>query len=297
MDRLHVATLNILNLADRWPERLPLLLADFAALQPDLIGMQEVVYVMQQDRIIGAAGEGHYAVLRGWAGRPEYGNSLLSASRCTRPSWTRLDLGIDRAIHRALFELPNGSLGRCSRSTHLHHLAAGGASDSSRRSGCSTGWRKSPEARRDGRRRRLQREPHGTDVLRGCWARVPVRVPRGERRRARRHLADRACRRPRWTSTGRRACLDYIWVRGAVEVESARLAFDRPRSRGPDAVPLGPLRASRAGSGSDDRRIRAPDAPARPSGRLAARAGEHDPGVGARAGHRRRATGWSSMSG
>ena len=77
MDRLHVATLNILNLADRWPERLPLILADMAALQPDLLGLQEVVYVMQQDRLIGAAGEGRYAPLRGWAGRPEYGNSLL----------------------------------------------------------------------------------------------------------------------------------------------------------------------------------------------------------------------------
>jgi endonuclease/exonuclease/phosphatase family metal-dependent hydrolase len=43
MDRLHVATLNILNLADRWPERLPLLLADMAALQPDLLGLQEAV--------------------------------------------------------------------------------------------------------------------------------------------------------------------------------------------------------------------------------------------------------------
>ena len=38
VDRLLVATLNILNLADRWDERLPLLLADMAALQPDLIG-------------------------------------------------------------------------------------------------------------------------------------------------------------------------------------------------------------------------------------------------------------------
>ena len=44
MDRLHVATLNIRNLADRWFERLPLLLADMAALQPDLLGLQEVVY-------------------------------------------------------------------------------------------------------------------------------------------------------------------------------------------------------------------------------------------------------------
>lgn len=48
MDRMHVATLNIRNLADRWPERLPLLLADMAALQPDLLGLQEVVYPMHQ---------------------------------------------------------------------------------------------------------------------------------------------------------------------------------------------------------------------------------------------------------
>jgi endonuclease/exonuclease/phosphatase family metal-dependent hydrolase len=44
MDRLHVATLNIRNLADRWDERLPLILADMAALQPDILGLQEVVY-------------------------------------------------------------------------------------------------------------------------------------------------------------------------------------------------------------------------------------------------------------
>ena len=69
MDRLHVATLNIRNLADRWFERLPLLLADMATLQPDVLGLQEVVYVMQQDRLIGAAGEGRYAC-RPWLGRP-----------------------------------------------------------------------------------------------------------------------------------------------------------------------------------------------------------------------------------
>ena len=52
MDRVHVATLNIRNLADRWFERLPLLLNDMSALQPDLLGLQEVVYPMQQDRLI-----------------------------------------------------------------------------------------------------------------------------------------------------------------------------------------------------------------------------------------------------
>ena len=69
MDRLHVATLNILNLADRWPERRRLILADMAALQPDLLGLQEVVYVLQQDRLIGAAGEGRYRRAPG-VGRP-----------------------------------------------------------------------------------------------------------------------------------------------------------------------------------------------------------------------------------
>ena len=77
MTRLHVASLNIRNLADRWNERLPLLLADFAALQPDVIGLQEVVFPLEQDRLIGAAGAGHYRASRAWAGRPEYGNSIL----------------------------------------------------------------------------------------------------------------------------------------------------------------------------------------------------------------------------
>ena len=93
MDRLLVATLNILNLADRWAERLPLLLADMAALQPDLIGLQEVVYPMQQDRLLGAAGEGRYEAVRGWAGRPEYGNSLLVKAPLVATDVERLDLG------------------------------------------------------------------------------------------------------------------------------------------------------------------------------------------------------------
>ena len=93
MDRLLIATLNILNLADRWAERLPLLLADMAALQPDLIGLQEVVYPMQQDRLLGAAGEGRYEAVRGWAGRPEYGNSLLVKAPLVATDVDRLDLG------------------------------------------------------------------------------------------------------------------------------------------------------------------------------------------------------------
>jgi hypothetical protein len=46
MEPLHDATLNIRNSADQWDERLPLLFADIAALKPDLLGLQEVVYVL-----------------------------------------------------------------------------------------------------------------------------------------------------------------------------------------------------------------------------------------------------------
>src|SRR6266550_1437520 len=126
MDRLHVATLNILNLADRWPERLPLLLADMAALQPDLLGLQEVVYVMQQDRLIGAAGEAHYGAVRGWAGRPEYGNSLLVREPLAASGVERLDLGLQRATHRAIVGLPGGAR-VLAAVTHLHHAVEGDA--------------------------------------------------------------------------------------------------------------------------------------------------------------------------
>ena len=47
---LLVATLNLRNIADRWPERIPLLIADMAALQPDMIGLQECVFAVGQEQ-------------------------------------------------------------------------------------------------------------------------------------------------------------------------------------------------------------------------------------------------------
>ncbi|MGH2512201.1 MAG: endonuclease/exonuclease/phosphatase family protein, partial [Candidatus Limnocylindrales bacterium] len=121
MDRLHVATLNIRNLADRWFERLPLLLADMATLQPDLLGLQEVVYPMQQDRLIGVAGEGRYGAVRGWAGRPEYGNSLLVREPLAATKVHRLELGTNRSALRSVVTLPGGS-SVLVVVTHLHHV-------------------------------------------------------------------------------------------------------------------------------------------------------------------------------
>jgi len=226
MDRLHVATLNILNLADRWPERLPLILADMAALQPDLLGLQEVVYVMQQDRLIGAAGEGHYAAVRGWAGRPEYGNSLLVREPLSTTQVERLGLGLDRAAHRAVVALPGGAT-VLAVVTHLHHLGP-------------------DEQQRDAQARSLLEWLDGapaTDaqVVVGDFNADPAE-PAAIRMRAAGYRSAYAeangsdpavtwpsgLQAPAMDTDGSPECLDYIWVRGAVTVVGARLAFDRP---------------------------------------------------------------------
>ncbi len=235
MDRLHVATLNILNLADRWPERLPLLLADMAALQPDLLGLQEVVYVMQQDRLMGAAGEGHYDAIRGWAGRPEYGNSLLIRRPLAATDVERLDLGLNRAAHRAIVTLPGGSRVLVAV-THLHHLVP-------------------DEAERDDQARRLLEWLDAApavdgQVVVGDFNAEPVeptyaRMTAAGFRSAYAEVdgADPAVtwpsglQAPAMDTDGDPGCLDYIWVRGSVRVGSARLVFDRPDPEDPTLYP------------------------------------------------------------
>ena len=226
MDRLHVATLNILNLADRWPERLPLLLADFAALQPDLIGLQEVVYVMHQDRVIGAAGEGHYAIVRGWAGRPEFGNSLLLKLPLHPTDLDRLDLGLDRSIHRARLELPNGSR-IVMAVTHLHHLPSDAAERLQQAIRLIDWLEEAPEHDAMivvGDFNAHPEEPTYARML-GAGFRSAYREANGAEPGV---TWPSGLRAPAMDLDGDSRCLDYIWVRGSVDVESARLAFDRP---------------------------------------------------------------------
>ena len=125
MTHLDVATLNLRNIADRWPERLPLLLADMAALQPDLLGVQECVFAVEQDRLLGAAGKGRYEIHRGWAGRPEYGNGILIREplRAAPGPPERLELGRNRSALRVVVT-GSGSSAVAVVVTHLHHIPA-----------------------------------------------------------------------------------------------------------------------------------------------------------------------------
>ena len=283
MDRLHVATLNIRNLADRWFERLPLLLADMAALQPDLLGLQEVVYVMQQDRLIGAAGEGRYGAVRGWAGRPEYGNSLLVREPLTATDVDRLDLGsqpVGTSGARRAARRRDGPRGRhppapprarrrrsaTSRPPRLLEWLDGGAG-----------------RRRDDPDGRLQRGSGRTEPGPPPGGGVPLGVRRGQRRRTRRDLAIGA------TAPGdghrRRARVSRLHLaprRGPRRPPRGSSSTGRTRRtrRSTRATTSGSPPSSRSGRG-----VPARHAPPRPPRRLAPRAREHARRLRGSAGH------------
>ena len=226
MDRLHVATLNIRNLADRWFERLPLLLADMAALQPDLLSLQEVVYVMQQDRLIGSAGEGRYGIERGWAGRPEYGNSLLVREPLVASDVERVDLGRQRAAHRVLVALPGGARALVVV-THLHHLTPDEAIRDEQAAALLAWLDGAPDA--DATIVMGDFNAHPGEAaparLRGAGFRSAYEAANGSEPVV---TWPSGLIAPAMDTDGDPACLDYIWLRGAVAVTAARLCFDRP---------------------------------------------------------------------
>jgi endonuclease/exonuclease/phosphatase family metal-dependent hydrolase len=235
MDALHVATLNIRNSADRWSERLGLLLPDMAALQPDVMGLQECVYPMHQDRVIGAAGDARYTIVRGWAGRPEYGNSLLVRQPLTPLDVERIDLGRNREAHRVAVALPGGALVLVSV-THLHHVPAD-EDVRLQQAGTLVEWLATAPATDArivmGDFNAEPTEPAYARMIEGGYVsahqvangREPdVTWPSG-------------LQAPMIDDDGEPGCLDYIWLSGAARVESCRLVFDRPHPDHPGLYP------------------------------------------------------------
>ena len=206
-----------------------------AALQPDLIGLQEVVYPMQQDRLLGAAGEGRYEAVRGWAGRPEYGNSLLVKAPLVASDPERLELGLQRAAHRVQVALPGGTR-LAFVVTHLHHVPADAAARDEQ-AAALLAWLEGMPA-------------HDAMVVVGDFNATPAEAA-AQRMcdagfRSAYELANGADPAVTWPSglqapamdtDGDPSCLDYIWVRGAVAVEDARLFADRPAVGDPTLYP------------------------------------------------------------
>ncbi|MCU0505152.1 MAG: endonuclease/exonuclease/phosphatase family protein [Chloroflexi bacterium] len=225
-DRVRVATLNIRNLADRWDERLPLLLSDTAAVAPDLLGLQEVVYVLQQDRVIGAGGPARYREVRGWAGRPEYGNSLLVREPLSFDGYDRLDLGLGRSAHRVLVALPGGATVLMAV-THLHHEVPDAEMRDVQAASLIDWLDGGPPATAqvvvgdfnaepdEPASVRMREAGFRSALFEANGAEPDVTWPSG-------------LQAPAMDTDGDPGCLDYIWIRGAVAVEAARVAWDRP---------------------------------------------------------------------
>jgi endonuclease/exonuclease/phosphatase family metal-dependent hydrolase len=239
MDRLHVATLNILNLADRWPERQGLIYADMAALQPDLLALQEVVYVMHQDRLIGAAGEGRYAAVRGWAGRPEYGNCLLVREPLVAASEARLDLGLQRAAHRVRVALPDGATVIVAV-THLHHPPDAHA-ERDGQAQALLGWLDDATAEGPTADATILAGDFNAGPDEPAYSRITAAGYRSVHLEANGHEPQvtwpSGLIAPAMDTEGEPDCLDYIWIRGAIRATACRLVFDRPAADDPTLYP------------------------------------------------------------
>ena len=218
MDRLHVATLNILQ-----PGR-PLVRAPAAAARrhggpPAGPARAPGGRLRRCSRTgcIGAAGEGRYA--RGpRLGRPAgVRQQPAGARRRSAPTDVeRLDLGLNRSAHRAVVGAPGGSTVAGRRDPPASRGRRRRASATTRPAALLELARRRSGRRRDGRRGRLQRRSRASPRPRG-WRR-PASGPPTPRRTApsRRSPGRPASRRRRMDTDGDPDCLDYIWVRGAV---------------------------------------------------------------------------------
>jgi len=225
MIELHVATLNIRNLADRWTERLPLLLADFAALQPDVLGLQEVVFVLEQDRLIGAAGAGHYAATRAWAGRPEYGNSILSRLELATSGDERLELSHGRSAGRVV--IGSGAARILFVNLHLHHEVPDDAIRDQQAQAVLDWLAGAPPTDVQ-----ILVGDFNADPAEPAYARIKAAGFRSALFEANGHEPEvtwpSGLQGPAIDTDGEPSCLDYIWIRGAATVSSARVVFNRP---------------------------------------------------------------------
>jgi endonuclease/exonuclease/phosphatase family metal-dependent hydrolase len=232
-DRLLVATLNLRNIADRWGERIPLLLADMAALQPHLIGLQECVFAVQQDRILGAAGEGHYQTRRGWAGRPEYGNAILGREPLRMDEGDRLELGRNRSALRVPVTLPSGTRFDFVV-THLHHEVEDETVRTEQASKL-TAWLA------DITWPLVVVGDFNAEPVEPAYAQMVEAGFRSAHAEANGAEPDvtwpSGIQAPGQDLDGDPGCLDYIWLRGAITAEDCRLAFDRPAAGDPTLYP------------------------------------------------------------
>ena len=204
-----------------------------AALQPDLIGLQECVFSIQQDRILGVAGDGRYESRRGWAGRPEYGNAVLGKAPLQLAEGERLDLGRNRSALRVPVSRPTGAALHFVV-THLHHL---GPDEAIREEQAIqlVEWLR-PDAQPLVVVGDFNAEPDepACRVMADAGFRSAFAEANGAEPPS---TWPSGIQAPGMDTDGEPGCLDYIWLRGEITVDACALAFDRPAVDDPTLYP------------------------------------------------------------
>jgi endonuclease/exonuclease/phosphatase family metal-dependent hydrolase len=206
-----------------------------SALQPDVLGLQECVFPMQQDRLIGAAGEARYRAIRGWAGRPEYGNSLLVREPLAATDVERVDLGHSRSALRAVVSLPGGARVLVAV-THLHHVPADAAIRLAQVESLLAWLGSAPAAHA-----RIVMGDFNATPREAAYGRMTDAGFRSAHLEAHGREPDvtwpSGLQAPMIDDDGDPGCLDYIWIAGSARVDSCRVVFDRPDGDDPTLFP------------------------------------------------------------
>ncbi len=224
-----VATLNVRHTADRWRARAPLLAEQLVALDPDVIGLQEVRRFPRQARWIAREATRRRGRPPAWEVRTSYktgvkrlweGLAVLTQLPAVDP--VRLRLGGDaRVALRVTVELPDGR----PLDVYTAHLADGDQAVRCAQAERLLAW--------------MEKRPDVPQVLVGDLNSAPGSGPLkilGRRLRSAYALVHGS--EPIRTSVGGRGVvLDYILVNDLVMVLDAWVAFDLPSPRDPGLLP------------------------------------------------------------
>jgi len=233
--KLTVATYNIRNITDRYPERKPLLGEAFGSLNADIVGLQEVVFSppRQDDFLAQQLPERRYRAFDVEA-RPKFGNAILCSIGEVQAHET-LTLSERRAAQRILVLLPAQTT-LWFVNTHLHDppaageireqqarailawMAAAPAADATIITGdfnC-TPFGEAYAAITDAGFRSAHREANGVEP--------GVTWPSGIQAET-------------MDTDGVPSCFDYIWIAGTARATAARVAANQPAPGDPTLYP------------------------------------------------------------
>ncbi len=226
--RLRLATFNLRNVNDRYPERKPLLGAAFAAIDPDLAGLQEVMFTepRQDDFLASGLPARNYRSFEARSERyPDFGNAILVGVGEAQ-AHEELRLARGRVAQRVLLALP-GQRTLWFANTHLHHIPADSETRAEQAKAICRWMAGAPAADAAvvaGDFNAPPFEPAYAVMVAGGWRSASVEANGAEPR----VTWPSGIQADTMDTDGDPNCLDYLWLSGRVRALSARLAANDP---------------------------------------------------------------------